>query len=489
LSPASGSILRVAILGGGITGLAAAHTLVRAASAGAPVEVSLFEASDRLGGLLQTERWEDFILEGGPDSFLTEKPDAIAFCQELGLEDAFLGSNDAERRTYILHRGRLVPIPAGMGMFDFRRFTSMLISPLFPLGTKLRICREVLSSHRVDKRTSGDDESVADYICRRLGSGMLENFIEPMLAGIYGGEPEKLSAWSALSRFHESEARSARLAHGKPEMQKETRRPASIFTTLREGMGQLICAVGRELAWAEKSGIFRLHLRQKAHLIERLLSACSNETQRPAYIIHFEGGTHFEADAVILALSTLECAKLLRPVSSRLADLLSSIPYNSAVTLALCYRAAPPNLPGGFGFLVPRSSGGKLLACTFVHNKFDFRAPHGGALLRCFLGGARQPGVETMENHELLAIVLTELRKILKLKEEPSFSRVWRWPQAMPQYNVGHADRVREIEKAIGNYPGLFLAGNAWSGVGISDCIRTAKSAANEILRRADGSH
>ncbi len=485
----SDPILRVAVLGGGITGLAAAYMLARAASAAAPLEISLFEAGDRLGGLIQTEQWEDFILEGGPDSFLTEKLDAIAFCRELGLESAFLGSNDARRRTYILHQGRLAQIPAGMALFASRRFVPALISPLFPLETKLRILREGLSSRAADAQTSRRDESVADYISRRFGPGMLENFIEPMLAGVYGGEPENLSAQSVLSRFGQSEERSAKLTRGKIAIQKGAGKSASIFTTLKEGMGQLTRAVERQLALAEKSGIFRLCLRQRVRSIERLHLDRAGETPRPAYGIHLEGGTHFEVDAVILALPAFECARLLRPISSRLADLLSSIPYTSAVTVALCYCAAPPNLPGGFGFLVPRSSGGKLLACTFVHNKFDFRAPHGGALLRCFLGGARQPGVEAMENHELVAIVLTELRKILNLMKEPSFSRVWRWPQAMPQYNVGHADRVREIEKEIGNYPGLFLAGNAWSGVGISDCIRTAKSAATKVLQMADGSH
>lgn len=477
----------MAILGGGITGLAAAHTLVRSASAGVPVEVSLFEAGARLGGLIQTEQWEDFILEGGPDSVLAEKPEAIAFCKELGLEDAFLGSNDAQRRTYILHQGRLAQIPSGMGLFAFRRFVPALISPLFPLGTKLRIIHEVLSDRRVEMRNLSFDESAADYIRRRFGSGMLENFIEPMLAGIYGSEPEHLSA-QVLLRLEAPERPSGSLSRGKPRKQKGTKSSSSIFTTLREGMGQLTRAVEQQLVWAEKSGTFRLYLREKAHLIERFMSSRPGEkTSRWRYVIRCESGIHVEADAVILALPTYECAQLLRPLSARLADLLSAIPYTSAVTVALCYRMAPPNLPGGFGFLVPRSAGSKLLACTFVHNKFSRRAPSGGALLRCFLGGVRHPGIEEMEEQELVAISLAELRKILNLTGEPSFTRVWRWPRAMPQYNLGHAGRVREMEQEIENYPGLFLAGNAYSGVGISDCIRTAKVAVNGALRMAGG--
>jgi len=477
---------RIAVIGGGISGLAAAYTLAQARANGAPIEEFLIEGHDRFGGVIQTERIEGFVIEAGPDSFLAEKPAAAALARELGLGDSLLGSNDRERRTYILHRGRLVPLPDGLMLLVPTRLWPMATTPLLPLRSKLAIAAEWFTPPRA--RTESDDESVASFVGRHFGEAMVENIVEPLLAGVYGGDCRKLSIRYVLPRFWEMEqehgslsratlrARRARLmkthaAAGADHSQETAALP--LFMTLKGGLDEIVRALTAQLE------SFRIHRRTRVAAIE----PPAGPTGR--YKIHCDNGVRHDADGVVLAIPAHECARLLAPISPA-AKPLGRIPYSSSMTVSLAYGGgARELLPPGFGFLSPRKENRRLLACTFVHGKFNFRVPEGKALLRCFLGGSGDPEVLKLSDSEVVALVRRELKAILNFDPQPLFYRVHRWPASMAQYEVGHGERLAAIESELAKQPGLFLAGNAYSGIGISDCIRTGRRAAESALRWA----
>jgi protoporphyrinogen/coproporphyrinogen III oxidase len=433
---------------------------------------------------------EGFLIEGGPDSFLTEKPEAAALCRTLGLGNSLLGSNDAGRRTYILHRGRLVPLPDGLMLLVPTRIWPMLTTPLLPLRGKLAIVAEVFAKPPGARNGAVNDESVASFMGRHFGDAMTENIADPLLAGVFGGDSAALSIRSVLPRFYEMEREygSLRRATLKAMRRRAGAKasPASnalqaaptLFTTLRNGMGQMVEALRQRL---ELSQIF---LRRSVLAIEPYERAGAGR----AYRIRCERGVVHDADAVIMTLPAYQCSRLASAFDPMLAQPLESIPYNSAMTVSMGYaKNVLEQLRPGFGFLVPRKEERRLLACTFVHAKFNHRAPPGGALLRCFLGGSRDPGALDLSDQDAAQLCWRELGSILSLDAQPSFYRIYRWPQSMPQYEVGHSERVDAILDRLQSHPGLFVAGNAYSGIGISDCIRTAKTAAERALSFLSG--
>ncbi len=477
------SIRQVAIIGGGISGLTTAYALAQAREGGAPFEEFVIEGGPRLGGVIQTEPVDGFIVEGGPDSFISEKPEAAELCRELGLGDSLIGSRDRERRTYILHEGRLLPLPEGLMMLAPSKLWPFVNSPLLPLADKFQIVNEWFTKPSGRKEA---DESVGDFVRRHFGSAMLENIAEPLLAGVYGGDAERLSVASvlpsfvAMERVYGSLVR-AGLAAGRLRT-KAARRSASsdqpekksLFVTLKGGLCELIEALRQRLEPR------RVMLGRKVIAVERV----SGGDWRDKYRIGCEDGESFEADAVVLALPAHECARLLQPLHAGLASSFSTIPYSSAMTVTLGYgEGVAESLPPGFGFLVPKKENRPLLACTFVHKKFPYRAPEGKAMLRCFLGGARNPEVLGLSDDEILNGVRQELASILHLEAEPLFWRVSRWPSAMAQYIVGHQANVDRIRGRMAGFPRLYMAGNAYSGIGLSDCIRTARQTAEQVLK------
>jgi oxygen-dependent protoporphyrinogen oxidase len=466
---------RIVVIGGGITGLAAAHTLAQARRAGAAIEEVLIEASDRLGGVILTERLEGFVIEAGPDSFLAEKPEAAALARELGLGDSLMGSNDRERRTYILHGGRLVPLPDGLMLLVPTRLWPMATTPLLPFREKLALAAEWF---RQPPATSPEDESVASFVERHFGPAMVENIVDPLLAGVYGGDCRRLSIRSVLARFWEMEQRHGSLTRAtlraRRERLKQARKaaPLPLFMTLREGLGRLVEALVAQLDPA------RIKLSMRAESVER-----SGNRYRISC-----GRAVEEADAVVLAMPAHACAALTGGLNPSLARQFSEIPYSSSMTISLAYgRGAREQLPPGFGYLVPRKENRRMLACTFVHGKFNHRVPEGHALLRCFLGGAADSDALQLSDSEVIRRVRQELSEILRFDAEPLFTRIHRWPASMAQYEVGHAARVESIQKYLGQLPGLFVAGNAWSGIGISDCVRTGRAAAENSMKFAAG--
>ena len=459
---------RIAIIGGGISGLAAAYSLEEKRRAGIAVEYVLYEASARFGGVLVTDRVDGCIVEAGPDSFLTEKPWAIDLGTKLGLADQLIGSNDADRKTYILVRGKLIEMPDGLMFMVPTQLAPTLLSPLFSAKTKLRMTQEWF--HPPHK--AAGDESVAAFVERHYGAEMVDRLADPLLSGVYGGEASQLSVRAVLPRFAAMEAKYGSLGRAMLAARRELSRTKPtvrpLFTSLKDGMQQMVDALVAALdSNALLSGVRVQGLSPEAG----------------GWVVS-AGLQSDEFDAVILAVPTHAASALLQRSGKELASELAAIDYSSSVTVALGYDArVRQSLPPGFGFLVPRSEGKRILAATFVHNKFPHRAPSDRALLRCFLGGAHGEQLLALPGDEILRIVREELAQILHLKAEPLFARVFKWKAAMAQYGVGHLERLERIEALRQKLPGIALAGNGYSGIGVPDCVRSGTAAVEETLK------
>jgi len=455
----------IGIIGGGISGLSAAFFLEQRRLAGMPLEYVLFEGSPRFGGVILTERVDDCLVEAGPDSFLTEKPEASKLCSDLGIGDQLVGSNDSQRKTYILVNGKLIAMPDGLAFMIPTRIFPAALSPLFSWHTKLKMAREWFHPPLEVK----NDESVAALVERHYGKEMVDRLADPLLSGVYGGDATQLSVKAVLPRFAEMQAGHGSLSkamiRSRPQAIGKDARP--IFTSLEDGMQQLVDA-----------------------LISRIPSSCirSNAAIQALSIVS-DGWrvswkeTNEQFDSVILAVPSYVAAKLLDGSRTNLASELRGIQYSSSVTVSLSYdRVVRGLLPAGFGYLVPRGEGNRVLAVTFVHNKFQHRAPKDRALLRCFLGGTRDEPVLELSDDEILQIVAKELREVLGVETEPRFARVYKWEAAMAQYNVGHLERLQRIEQLRREVSGLFFAGNAYNGIGVPDCVRSGQQAARQAL-------
>jgi oxygen-dependent protoporphyrinogen oxidase len=463
---------RIAIIGGGISGLSAAFYLEKARAAGADLEYTLFESGQRLGGSMYSDRVEGCLVEAGPDSFLTEKPWALSLCKDLGIADQLIGSNDAQRKTYIVVNGRLVVMPDGLMFMVPTQLVPTALSSLFSWSTKIRMARELLHP----PRPMQTDETVAQLVERHFGAEVVDRLADPLLSGVYGGDAAKLSARAVLPRFVEMEEKygslsRAMLAAHKKMMSTRKETPRPLFTSLQDGMQQMVDAIAARLD--PESTRLRTH-------ILRVYPEDSSSSWRVA--VEMNGEERF--DAVLIATPANVAGTLLDGVDRGLARNLLDITYSSSVTVTLGYYMDQlAVLPPGFGFLVPRSEGTRMLACTFVHNKFPHRAPEGKGILRCFLGGARDEAVLGLTDDEMLETVHRELKDILKLDARPIFARVYRWRGAMAQYEPGHIARVQRIEKRVAEIPGLALAGNAYHGIGVPDCIRSGMEAANSLAQ------
>jgi oxygen-dependent protoporphyrinogen oxidase len=460
---------RIAVVGGGISGLSAAFAIEQVRSArSAPVEYVLFESSPRVGGVLVTDRVDGCLIEAGPDSFLTEKPWAADLCRELGVGDQLIGSNDADRKTYILVNGRLVVIPDGLMFMVPTKILPTVLSPLFTVGTKLHMAREWFHP----PHTANGDETVAALVERHYGSEMVDRLADPLLSGVYGGEASQLSVRAVLPRFAEMEAQygslgRAMLASRRKMAQMAKGAPRPLFTSLRDGMQQMVDSI----------------LTRLTQSFLRTSTSVTDLKPAPDGWIVAAAGRSEAFDGVILAVPTQAAATIVRSASPDLATELATIQYSSSVTLTLGYgQSVRSALPPGFGFLVPRSEGKRMLACTFVHNKFPHRAPPDRALVRCFLGGARDQEILESSDEEIVVVARKELRETLGLQADPLFARVYKWKGAMAQYGVGHLERLERIERLRSQLPGLYLAGNGYRGIGVPDCVRSGLEAARNSL-------
>ena len=481
--------MRIAIIGGGIAGLAAAYELEKARRAGTPVEYTLFEGRERLGGSLSSETVNGAVLERGPDSFITEKPAAAELARELGIGDQLTPSNDADRKTHIVVKNRLVTLPDGLMFLVPTKLVPTALTPLFSLGTKIKMGLELLHPPR---RTGATDESVADLVRRHYGQEAVDRLADPLLSGIYGGDATQLSARTVLPRLVDMEAEYGSLtrgmlaAHSKMKAAMKARAaqapaggapakpaaPRAIFTTLKGGMQQMVDAIEALLKpeWV------------------RAGTAVSAVGRSGSGWTVTAGGATESYDGVIFASQAWAAAVLLRGTDETLARELEGIPYSSSITVNLMFDESQLGpLPEGFGFLVPAVEGRAMLACTFCHRKFLGRTPKGKAVLRAFLGGMKNEAMLTESDDVLVDAVRRDLSEILGERvfprnAQPEYVQVSRWRRAMAQYAVGHQDRKTRIVERVAGLPGLKLAGNAYDGIGIPDCIRLGRQAARELV-------
>ena len=471
--------MRIAIIGGGIAGLAAAYELENARQAGAAVEYTLFDERPRLGGSLASEIVGGAVLERGPDSFLTEKPAAAELCRELGLGGELIPSNDAARKTYIVVRNRLVALPDGLMFLVPTKLVPTAMTRLFSVRTKMRMALELLHP----PRPNDGDESVARLVERHFGQEAVDRLADPLLSGIYGGDATQLSAQTVLPRLVEMETKYGSLTRGMLAAHRRMRAlaktssktqngGAAIFTALRGGMQQLVGAITERLDAAS------VRTSTPVSGIEKTAQGWRVQA----------GGVSQVFDALIMAAPAWAAGALLTPVDAALGAELSGIPYSSSITVNLIYdegKIGP--LPEGFGFLVPAVEGRAMLACTFAHRKFLGRTPPGKAVFRAFLGGMKRDDLLAESDDALVAVVRREMREILGAKTigaevEPDFAQVTRWRRAMAQYAVGHKARMQRVNASVAALLGLRLVGNAYDGIGVPDCIRLGRKAARELL-------
>jgi oxygen-dependent protoporphyrinogen oxidase len=452
---------KVVVVGGGVAGLAAAPRLVELGDG-----VTLLEASDRFGGSIGTEHAGGFTIERGADSFITDKPWAMALCERLGITDQLIGTQPGERRTHVVHDGRLYPLPEGFLLLAPTSLAPLAASSLFSLRGKLRMALDLV----IPARRDGGDESLASFVRRRLGSEALERVADALVGGIYTADPERLSLAATMPRFlvmersHGSIIRGLRASTGKTSGSGAR---YGLFVAHKDGMGGLIAAIAAKLPDSV------VHLRTRVDGID---VADARWRVRA-------GGTTLDADAVIVATPAYDAARLLAPLDAALARDLDAIEYASSATVTMGFRATdiPRALPG-FGFVVPFAEGRPLLACTFASRKYAGRAPEGHELIRAFVGGARRPDLAALDDDALVGTVRDELRALLGIAAEPVLLRTQRYVRAMPQYAVGHLDRVTSIEARVATLPGLALAGAAYRGVGIPDSIRSGEAAAESVV-------
>ena len=479
---APGAHRRVVVVGGGITGLATAYYLQRSAAAGR-LDVMVLEAAPRPGGKLRTECRDGFLIEAGPDSFLTAKPAAVELCRGLGLADALIPQLQP-RGAYVLRRGRLVPIPAGMRLVHPTRPWALLRSPLLSPTGRLRALAHPLVPPR---RDTGSDQSVGAYVQRRYGAELLRVLGEPLLAGIHLADPWQLSLAATFPALHAPPSRDGSSPRGgapRPAATPPAPLPhlrGSPFTSLTGGMQQLSNALAECLGGSLRTGTAVAAIRAAAGGYRLRLSG-------PAV----GNAEELTAAAVVVTTPAAAAAQLVTRLNPPLAALLGAAEATSSAVVTLGYRDPAVALPlPGSGFLVPRGEGSRLLACTWSSGKWAGRVPDGGVLVRGFLGGWRHPELLDHTDDELVALVRAELAAILgggfAAAAPPAVREVQRWPHGTPLYRVGHRTWLEQVRQASTATPGLWLAGAPYDGVGIPDCIRQARTTADAVAAYLTG--
>lgn len=452
---------RIAIIGGGISGLTAAYELELARKRGAAIDWHLYEASNRLGGIIETTRHPtpegEFILEGGPDGWVTEKPWARGLAIELGLDSELIYSNDATRKTYILIDGKLQGIPDRMRMMVPEDLSALEGSPLFSESAKKAYASELTRADELKSQAPTHDESVASFVRRHFGDEVLNTLAAPLLSGVFGGDVIKLSVRSVMPQFVAMEREHGSLITALQAKSKQrAHSPQPIFTSLRQGVESIT------------EGIISKLPGDRVHL------ACKISHLSDLQFDHKVVATSLDGTRSLLVAVNPAASQLLPPEASSA----SLVAFAWTETVASSFT-----IPPGFGFLVPQQSAGEqqLLACTFVDQKFPHRVPEGARVMRAFFGGESAASLSSQSDEEIAKVALTQLRNILGPIPEPAFHTVRRWPRSLPQYEVGHLERIAKLEELVAQVPGLHLLGNSYRGVGIPDLIRDARALARKL--------
>lgn len=487
---------RIAIVGGGIAGITAAYELELARKRGADIDWQLYEASNRLGGTIETTRRVtvngDFILEGGPDGWVTEKPWARELAVELGLEASLISSNDATRKTYIAIDNHLLPMPDRMRMMVPEDLSTLEDSPLFTPEARAAYAAELKRAEDLKSTVPEADESVSNFIRRHFGNEVLTKIGAPLLSGVFGGDVGRLSVRSVMPAFvaMEQEHGSLIVALQVKAKTRGIRPQQAIFTSLRNGLGSFVEAIVSTLPTE------RVHLNQPALSIKREGNTWCLRTSTPSWR-GSPGKSKRHVHHIFLATPVDTTRMLLEP---RYPETASLIPQNasSAVLAAFCWpaeTAAMFSVPEGFGFLVPPLNDEsddphhQLLAATFVNQKFPHRTPPGARVVRVFFGGASADALAPKPDEIVAAEAISQLKKILQTHTQTAIpapdselTTVRRWPRSLPQYEVGHLERMAELDQRIATLGGLTLLGNGYRGVGLPDLIRDARGTVRSLI-------
>lgn len=466
----------ILIAGGGIAGLSAAYYLVKKAKeSDTPIKVIVTESENRWGGKIVTDRVafgdKYFIVEGGPDTFLATKPYAVALCKELGLSDRLHGVNPIIRDTFIYHKQKLVKLPDGLAMMIPTNVRAMATTRLLSPFQKLRMGLDLV----LPPRSLNGDETLGGFISRRLGRGVYENLIEPLMSGIYAGDGDQLSLAATFPYLRDLELKYGSLVkgvlamkHGAGNSRKSAGGWRSAFLTPTTGLSEIVESLVNDL----KQNSVELCLNTKITGITK---------NNSGYQVNLESGKNILADSVILATPAFVSGSLLNLLDPELAETLGSIPYVSTATVTLAYHEEDlPRALNGYGYVIPRKERQTALACTWTSTKFPHRAPRGYALLRVFIGRAGQDF--PFNESQLRVIAREELQRTLGIAAEPVLTKVFLWENAMPQYNLGHKVLLSKIDEKVNTHKGLALAGNGFRGIGIPDCIHSGEFAAQKIL-------
>jgi oxygen-dependent protoporphyrinogen oxidase len=464
-------VKRIAIVGGGIAGLTAAYELAKLAQAGTLVEAILFESTHHLGGIVETVREGGFILECGPDAWVTEKPWARNLVEELGLAEEIIPSNDATRKTYVLIHDHLRAMPDGMRMMvptSLDALEDEAASDLFTPEAKQAFHAELTRAEELKSTAPQHDESVATFVHRHFGDEVLKKIGAPLLSGVFGGDVTKLSVRAVMAPFVTMEREHGSLiAAAQARAAATNSKPAAIFTTLRSGLGTLIDHLIAAIPtnWIRLGDTVQYLSRED----DCWLIGTGKEIER--------------FDAVMMAAPVDVARALIDPIDPQAAKLMT-MEASSAVVVGFGFaNATSLSLPPGFGFLVPPGSNNLLLAATFMDQKFPDRVPPGGRILRAFFGGVAANRLMRCGNDEIAVIARLELARILGPLPEPQVTVVRRWPNSLPQYAVGHLERMAELDQRISSLDGLWLLGNGYRGVGLPDLIRDARAAAQSAVK------
>lgn len=478
--------MKLVIIGGGIAGLAAAYYAQK--NAEEDLEITLLEQADYWGGKLVTERIpyggpdeaDQFVIEGGPDTFVVTKPWGVQLCKELGLGERLRGTNPEAKKTYILKNEQLHELPGGLTMMIPTEFGPMIRTGLLSWPAKARMGIDFF----LPVAKENGDETMGEFVTRRLGRAAYESLIEPLMSGIYAGDGDKLSLQATLPYLRDLETKYGGLVKGALTIRKERAQKAkangksptqtpgsrSIFLTPLTGLGEIVEALVEKL---EMAGV-DLRLGSSVKTLERLNVSTWN--------VALDTGEQLESDAVILATPAFVSGALIDNFAPDLATELTAIEYVSTATVTMAFPESQlPRPLDGYGYVIPRREGRKALACTWTSTKFPHRAPEGYALVRVFVGRAGQESQITWDDDALLEIAREELKLTLGITSEPLMTRIYQWEKAMPQYNIGHPERLERINIALEEFPDLALAGNGYRGIGIPDCIYSGELAAKRV--------
>jgi len=469
----------VVIVGGGISGLATAFSLQEQASAkGLSLQCTVLEAASSWGGKIVTHRIGDLVTEAGPDSFLSQKQSGLELCTKLGLTDQLINTNDTGKKAFVLHGGRLHELPEGLVSFVPKQLGPFLRSGLLSWTGLARMGLDVL----IPRGPSDGDESLAAFFRRRFGAQAFERVLEPLMAGIYAGDAEQMSLKATFPRFFELEQQHGSLIRGMTAAKRQALPGAAsgarrtMFVSLKNGLSDLVTALTARLT---QQGV-ELRLRCMAEA----LRVRSHQPGRWMYDLILNDGSALSAESLVLATPAYVSAELLRPLTPIAGGLLDMIPYASTATIAMAYPAEHvASAVEGFGFIVPRIEGRDLIAATWTSLKWPHRAPAGQVLIRCYVGGVGREAILQLNDTELVARVRAELSALCGITAYPTYIEVNRWWKAMPQYTLGHLNRLAQLDAALSRYPGLVLTGAGYRGVGIPDCIRDGALAADHIVR------